>query len=128
MVATAYGLGAAANKRFIVHGPEAIRMHEALRRYCAVFHPDIKEVSSMPFWLVKLLATITSNRELKGVGEMMSYFEKVGEWRNLPEINEALGVPRMTLDMWLQKNRAREMTNIEREFNISDNLISQLDG
>jgi hypothetical protein len=42
MVSTAYRLEDAANKRFLVLGPEAIRMHEALRRYCAVFHPDIK--------------------------------------------------------------------------------------
>ena len=128
MISNSYVLDEAMSKRYIVHGPEAICIQEALRRYCAVFHPEIKDVSSMPFWLVKLLATITGNQVLKGAGEMMSYFEKVGEWRNLPEINEAIGVPRMTLDMWLQKNRAREMTNIEREFNISDNLISPVDG
>ncbi len=79
MVSTAYELGKAANKRCIVHGPEAIGMPEALRRYCSVFHPDIKAVSSMPFWLVRLLATFTRSQELKVVGEMMSYFEKVGE-------------------------------------------------
>ena len=128
MISNSYVLGETMSKRYIVHGPEAICIQEALRRYCAVFHPEIKDVSSMPFLLVKLLAIITGNQVLKGAGEMMSYFEKVGEWRNLPEINEALGVPMMTLDMWLQKNRAREMTNIEREFTLSDNLISQVDG
>jgi hypothetical protein len=128
MISKSYVLDEAMSKRYIVHGPEAICVQEALRRYCAVFHHSIKKVSSMPFWLVKLLAIITGNQVLKGAGEMMFYFEKVGEWRNLPEKNEALGVPMVTLDMWLQKNRAREMTNIEREFNISDSLISQVDG
>lgn len=107
MVSTAYGLDAAANQRFIVHGPEAIRMHEALRRYCAVFHPDIKQVSSMPFWLVKLLATLTGNRELKGAGELMSYFEKVGERGNPANANHILGAPSMTLDTWLEKRKAK---------------------
>lgn len=108
MVSTAYGLGKAVNQRLIVHGPEAIPMHEALRRYCEVFHPEIKDVSSMPFWLVKLLATITGDQGLRGAGEMMSYFEKIGEGSNLPKLNDILGTPRMTLDTWLQKRKAME--------------------
>ena len=128
MISNSYILDEAMSKRYIVHGPEAISIQEALRRYCAVFHPGIKEVTNMPFWLVKLLATFTGNQTLKGAGEMMAYFEKVGEWHNLPEINGALGVPRMTLDMWLQKNKARAMTGIEKEITISDTLISPVDG
>ena len=107
MVSTAYGLEEAANKRFILHGPEAIRLHEALRRYCAVFHPEIKSVSSMPFWLVKLLGTITGNRELKGAGEMMSYFEKVGEDTSLAKLDGIIDAPTMTLDTWLQKMQSK---------------------
>ena len=106
MVCAAYGLGEAANKRFIVHGPEAIRMQEALRRYCAVFHPDIKEVSAMPLWLVKLLAAVTRNEELKGAGELMAYFEKVGEGSGSPQVSGVLGAPATTLDSWLQMRKA----------------------
>jgi uncharacterized protein YbjT (DUF2867 family) len=106
MVSNAYLLGEEATGRFVVHGPEAISMHEALRRYCAAFHPDIKEVSSMPFWLVKLLATLTGNRELKGAGELMSYFEKVGEGNNFPEVNDILGAPTITLDKWLEMKKS----------------------
>src|SRR5512138_125069 len=79
MVSTAYRLEGAANKRFRVLGPEAIQMHEALRRYCTAFHPEIKKVTTMPFWLVKLMATLTRDQGLKGAGELLSYFEKVGE-------------------------------------------------
>lgn len=46
-------------------------MHEALRHYCAVFHPEIKQVSTLPLWLVKLLATLTRNQELKSAGESL---------------------------------------------------------
>jgi uncharacterized protein YbjT (DUF2867 family) len=106
MVSTAYEPGKAATGRFIVHGPEAIRMEEALRRYCAVFHPDIKKVTRMPFWLVKVLATFTGNRELKGAGELMSYFEKVGEGRNTPKVNDVLGAPATTLNQWLERRKA----------------------
>jgi hypothetical protein len=83
-------------------------MQEALRRYCAVFHPDIKQVSSMPFWFVKLLAIITSNRELKGAGELLSYFEKVGEQSSNPsDDNCILGAPKITLDRWLANRKVR---------------------
>jgi len=109
MVLTAFGLAEAANQRFFVFGPEAIRMREALRRYCAVFHPDIKKVASTPFWLVKLLATVTGDQGLKGAGELMSYFEKVGEGSNNPaKVNGLLGAPAMTLDAWLEKRRAKD--------------------
>ena len=106
MVSSAYGLEEAANRRFIVHGPEAISMQEALRRYCAVYHPEIKSVSSMPFWLVKLLATLTKDPGLKGAGELMYYFEKVGEGSNLPEANGILPAPTTTLDHWLQMKKS----------------------
>jgi hypothetical protein len=110
MVSQAYQCEEAANKRFVVHGSEAIQIQEALRRYCAVFHPEIKEVSTMPFWLVKLLATLTRSRELKGAGEMMSYFEKVGEGKNLPQAHSIVDAPTITLDMWLDKrNRMNQM-------------------
>jgi uncharacterized protein YbjT (DUF2867 family) len=108
MVSAAYGLEETANNRFIVHGPEAVRMDEALRRYCAMFHPEIKKVASMPFWLVKLLAALTHNQELKGAGEMMAYFEKVGEGSSFPEANGVSGAPATTLDSWLQSKKARE--------------------
>lgn len=107
MVSAAYGLEEAANKRFFVHGPEAIRMHDALQRYCAAFHPDIRQVSMMPFWLVKILATVTGDRGLRGAGEMMSYFEKVGERGDPTEANRILGAPAITLDMWLARRKGK---------------------
>lgn len=102
MVSTSYGLPEAANCRFIVLGPEAIRMDEALRRYIAVFHPDIKQVSTMPFWLVRLLSTITGKQDLKAAGELMSYFEKVGEGSCPADANGISGAPTTTFDMWLE--------------------------
>lgn len=105
MVATAYCLEEAANKRFILHGPEGIRLPEALDRYCSVFHPEIKSVSSMPFWLVKLLGAITGNRALKGAGELMAYFEKVGEDTSLANMNGIIAAPEITFDSWLRNNR-----------------------
>jgi len=106
IVCNAYELGEAGNKRFVILGPEAIPMSEALRRYCAVFHPEIKEVSSMPFWLVKLLAVTTRNQELKGAGDLMAYFEKIGEKSsNLANDICILGTPTITFDQWLEMSK-----------------------
>lgn len=77
-------------------------MDEALRRYIAVFHPEIKQVSTMPFWLVRLLSTITGNQDLKAAGELMSYFDKVGEGSRPATANGVLGAPTTTLDIWLE--------------------------
>lgn len=106
MVSTAYLSEEGANKRFRVLGPEAIQMHEALRRYCAVFHPEIKKVTTMPFWLVRLMATLTRDQGLKGAGELLSYFEKVGEQTsNLGDDSRTLGAPTITLDQWLERRK-----------------------
>lgn len=102
MVVMAYQHEEAVNKRFFVYGPEAILIQEALRRYCAVFHPDIKQVSTMPFWLVRVLATIMGNQDLKGAGELMAYFERVGEKNSSAKDHGILGMPSVTLDQWLE--------------------------
>jgi hypothetical protein len=106
MVVLAFGLGEVANGRFVIHGPEAIGIHEALQRYCTAIHPEIKEVSSMPLWLVKFMASATNNHALKGGGEMMSYFDKIGEGNHSPSHNSILGAPKLTLDRWLETRLA----------------------
>ena len=108
MVSASYKLGGVGNGRFLVFGPEAISMHEALRRYCVAFHPEIKNVSSTPFWLLKTLAAITGNSELKNAVEMMAYFETVGEGTNPRIDNSVLGAPATTLDTWLEKRKSRK--------------------
>lgn len=108
MVSTAFGLPEAADNRFFIHGPQGIRLPDALRRYCAVFHPEIDQVSSMPFWLVRLMAALTRSSELRFAGEMMAYFEKIGELGDPSEANALLGAPATTLDQWLATEKARQ--------------------
>jgi uncharacterized protein YbjT (DUF2867 family) len=106
MVAAAFGPDATANQRLVVHGPEAIRMDEALRRYCAAIHPDIKQVSTMPIWLVKLLAILMRDKDLKAAGELMAYFDKVGEGHHPASLNNMLPAPTTTLGKWLETRKA----------------------
>ena len=82
-------------------------MQEALRRYCAVFHPDIQTVSTMPLWLVKLLATLTRDPGLKSAGELLAYFDKAGEGSQPAQVNGTLGAPTTTLERCLAKRKER---------------------
>ncbi len=105
MVAEAYSQSDAANKRYFVFGPEAITMREALRRYCAVFHPEVKSVGTMPFWLVSVLAALMRDRGLKAAGEMMAYFEKAGEGVYAGAPQPPLAAPATTLEGWMKKRK-----------------------
>src|SRR4030042_2794376 len=51
MVSNSYVLDEAMRKVDMRHGAEAICIQEALRRYCKVFHQELKEETSMPFWM-----------------------------------------------------------------------------
>jgi uncharacterized protein YbjT (DUF2867 family) len=112
MVSAAYQREEAANKRLIIHGPEGIPMKEALERYCRVFYPEATKVSVTPIWLIKVIATVTRNKMLKFVGEMMAYFDQVGELGDPTEANTLLGAPTTTLADWIKQKQTETM---ERE-------------
>lgn len=107
MVSAASKLEQAVNKRFFIHGPEGILTHEALRRYCSVFHPEIEKISTIPYWLTNLIATITRNKEMKFASGLLAFCEKTGELGDPTEANRILGAPRITLDEWLRQRKAR---------------------
>jgi len=108
MVVTSYENEAAVNKRFILHGPEGILFHDAVKRYCTVFHPHIKKVSTMPHWLATFIAATKGPRKLKVASDFMASFEEIGERGDPQEANELLGAPRIRLDDWLRQTEERE--------------------
>ncbi|MBC8186056.1 NAD(P)H-binding protein [candidate division KSB1 bacterium] len=101
LVSNAFKTDAAKNKKFYIHGPEEIRMHDALQKYVQKFHPDIK-VSTMPYWLIKIIALLSRKSELKMIVSLMEYFEKVPEKGDPTEANEILGSLKITLDEWIR--------------------------
>lgn len=103
MVSVAYKTPAAADKSFYIHGPQAMRMNDALALYIAAVHPEIKKVSNMPFWMARVMAALSRSPELKAAVGMMAYFEKVGEEGDPTEANRVLGAPQITLKKWMAK-------------------------
>jgi len=111
MVAISYGLEETANKRFIIHGPEGLLFHDAVERYCKTFHPDIKNVTTMPYWLATVIAAVKGTKELKWVSDFMAAFEKIGELGDPTEANSLLGKPKITLQEWLQDRKDPKTKN-----------------
>jgi NADH dehydrogenase len=107
MVTSAYQLETAANKRFYVHGPEALSMKEALDRYCRAFHPQVEAVSVMPVDTARTLAESTGNQMLGFFAELMAYFDQAGEPGDPAEANALLGAPATTLEAWIGRRKAQ---------------------
>lgn len=101
MVATAYQNPQARNKVFFVFGPEQYLMKELLEKYCRYLYPGIKKVSTAPLWIIKTIAALTGNAELRDAASLFAYFGKVKELGNPDETNELLGNPDTTFEKWI---------------------------
>ena len=55
---------------------------------------------------LEIARLVTRNQELKGAGELMAYFEKVGERNSAAKVDGTLGTPSTTLDQWLAMRKA----------------------
>jgi hypothetical protein len=105
MVSRAYRSEEAANKRLFVHGPEGIKMGEALERYRLAFHPEIEPVSVLPIEAARGMAAASGNPMLKFYVELMAYFDQVGELGDPAEAHQLLGAPSTTLEAWMEQRR-----------------------
>jgi uncharacterized protein YbjT (DUF2867 family) len=101
MVATAYKKPEAKNNIFFIFGPAQYLMKDLLEKYCKLRYPKIKKVSTVPIWMIKIIATLIGNKELKNAASLFAYFEKVSEMGNPDETNKLLGKPETTFEKWI---------------------------
>lgn len=102
MVAKSYEIKEAENQIFYVLGPESMLMEEAMEKYRAAKHPEIKKVSKTPIGMLKFIAWLSRNKELKSLLPMFEYFEKVPEMGDTKMASEFLMKPTTTLEEWLK--------------------------
>ncbi len=104
-VANAYLNGGNSSGIYYIYGPERYRMKEMLEKYCAELHPEVKKVSETPIPVLRLIAFLTGNRQLKFAASLFSYFEKVQE----PEVPEEelaiLGKADTDFDSWIESRK-----------------------
>jgi len=78
MVSNALRSDEAANKIFHVRGVDKMTIRKALEVFCEEVYPDVA-ISSLPIWMLSLLAKFSRRREMKGFLDFMKYFEKTPE-------------------------------------------------
>ncbi len=103
-VSKAYQTEAAANKTFVINGPRAMLMSDALQQYCDAVHPGIK-AAGMPIWLGSLLAAMLKSETMKDFVKMMAYFEKSPKVTPPNGAESILGAPQTTLEEWLKTQK-----------------------
>ncbi len=86
-------------------GSEEYLMKDLLEEYCRHRYPQIKKVSTGPIGVIKSIAILTRNKELKSAASLFGYFEKVKERGNPEETNVMLGKSVTTFETWV-KSRA----------------------
>jgi uncharacterized protein YbjT (DUF2867 family) len=103
-VSKAHQTEAAANKTFVLNGPEALLIADALQQYCDVAHPGIK-AATMPVWFGKILAMLMKSAAMKDFVEMMAYFEKSPKVSTPSDADQILGAASMTIKEWLDTQK-----------------------
>lgn len=83
------------NKDYVMQGPEAITMHDALVRYSNTFSPPLK-VSETPIGLIKLIGIFVP--KFKIIGIMGEYFKDFKEEFIAEETWRELGKPTLTIE------------------------------
>lgn len=99
-----------ANERFIIHGPEVMRIGEALDRYRAALHPEIRKVSHPPTFILRWVAR--KNPGLKYAIDLMTYFAKVGEPGGAADAEALAGGELTPFDTWLERERERMVAEV----------------
>ncbi|MCF8240108.1 MAG: NAD(P)H-binding protein [Melioribacteraceae bacterium] len=103
MVSVSYREEKASNKRLFIHGPEAWYFLDALKKYCELFHPEIKKINVIPYFIANFIAVIAKKEAMKNISNLMSFIEKAGERGNPAEANTILGAPEINLSDWMEK-------------------------
>lgn len=102
MVVTAYGKSEARNHIFHVFGPEYHKMRDLLVRYVKAVHPEIKKVSDVPIWMMKMIGFLSGKKEIKGVADLYGYFEKAREQGDPAFTDAMLGKAETTFEKWVE--------------------------
>jgi uncharacterized protein YbjT (DUF2867 family) len=99
MVANGYENPKAANKYFAMHGPQGIKMLDALKQYCSIAEPAIP-VKSVSLAEANEMAKQPGKEWIAGFARFMATFETDGDWGDPTEAYELLGFPKITIEAW----------------------------
>jgi uncharacterized protein YbjT (DUF2867 family) len=104
VVSKSYQTEEAANKTFVINGPKAMLMQNALQQYCDVAYPGVK-AATMPTWFGNMLAAMLKSESMKDFVKMMAYFEKSPKVTAPNGAEKVLGASSTTLEEWLKTQK-----------------------
>jgi uncharacterized protein YbjT (DUF2867 family) len=104
MVARAFRSPEAAGRELFVHGPEAVTISDALRRYCSVLEPGVGVVT-VPLPVMAVADRLFMGGRLRRTIELLRLMQRVGEVGDPAEADRLLGAPTTTLARWCQQRR-----------------------
>jgi uncharacterized protein YbjT (DUF2867 family) len=102
MVAYAYATKGTENGIYYVYGPESYPMKTLLEMYCMEIHPEIRKVTEAPIPVLKLVALLTRNSQLRFAVSLFSYFQKVREPGITAEELGKLGKAEIDFKTWIE--------------------------
>lgn len=103
MVASAFEDDRALGKRLYIHGPEGIKLPDALERFFRGCHPDLKVVR-LKLWQARWIARLTGRMDF--VSRLIAFFDRVGELGDPAEANALVGAPSTTLSEWIESQKS----------------------
>jgi len=104
MVANSLEDDRALGRRLFIHGPEAITLPEAIRRFHQSVRPRVP-LRNLTVRQARFIATLTRRRGLAAVANLIGYFDKAREHGDPSEANTLLGAPSTTLNEWIQTQK-----------------------
>lgn len=111
IVSKSFSKSEAKNKILYIYGSESIPLSAAFQTYCTIVRPDL-HISTMPIWLMKIIATLSQNAELKDAANLMDYYEKITEDADPSETFELFGKPQITLNKWCKSQKEVSMGKV----------------
>jgi uncharacterized protein YbjT (DUF2867 family) len=100
MVAKIFGMQGSDNKRLEAYGPEALMVHQALKRYCQKYAPWAVVVH-MPLWFFGIFARIAGG-QFPFLHDLLGLTNRSPEPADSGEAARLLGPNIVTLDEWLK--------------------------
>jgi uncharacterized protein YbjT (DUF2867 family) len=104
MVAKAFQVPEAPNKRFDVYGPEALRPDLATLEFCSIVRPRTK-IIPVPLWLTTLYLHLIGHKNLQYSMKILKMYRKYGEAGDPSQADLSLGRPTTTYRQWCEAQR-----------------------
>ncbi len=100
MVLQAYQCKLEINKCYDVIGKSTLSFDDGLKNYVKLHHQSIKKVSSTPYFIGNLIATLSGSKQLKDTVAFMKYFENA---KSNSTLNSTLK-GETSFKQWVEKN------------------------